>query len=98
MKRSGQRDEFMSKLFGLTRESVDFRNRWRTIIWASVWLVLTGFTMILTTIGVKGQFNILVIIGLSFLKYLPLLGVVYALSKKMAAQYLEDVYELDDEE
>ena len=99
MKKNMQRDsEFMSMLFGLTNESVEFRNKWRSIVMASIWLVLSGFTMILTTIGVKGQFNIAVIIGLSLLKYIPLLIVVYALAKKMAARYLEDVYELDDED
>jgi hypothetical protein len=93
-----KRNEFTSMLFGLTKESVEFRNRWRGIAMMAIWFVLSGFTMILSTIGVKGQFNILAIIGLSFLKYIPLLAVVYALSKKMAARYLEDVYELDDEE
>ena len=90
--------EFMSMLFGLTNESVEFRNKWRSIAAASIWLVLSGFTMILTTIGVKGQFNIAVIIGLSLVKYIPLLFVVYALAQIKAARYLEDVYEIEDED
>ena len=97
-KKRMQRDEFITLLFGLTDESVDFRNRWRTLIGTAVWLVLSGFTMAISLIGVQGRTNIAIIIGMSFIKYLPLLIVVYALAKRLSAQYLKDVYELEDEE
>jgi hypothetical protein len=35
---------------------------------------------------------------MSFIKYIPMLAVVYGLAKKMAARYLDDIYELDNEE
>ena len=35
---------------------------------------------------------------MSFVKYIPLIMVVYSLARKMAARYLDDVYELHDEE
>jgi hypothetical protein len=100
MKRQMRRDEFNSLLFGLTDESVKFRNRWRGLAGMAVWLVLSGLSMILMIFGsgAKGQLNIAIIIGMSFLKYIPLLMVVYSLARVMAARYLDDVYELDDED
>ena len=97
MKKRMQRDEFASLLFGLTDSSVEFRKRWRGIAGLALWLILSGFTMILTLPGLESKLHITILIGLSFLKYIPLLFVAYTLSKKMAAHYLEDVYELDDE-
>jgi len=98
MRRRMQRDEIASLLFGLTDQSVEFRNRWRGIAGMAVWLLLSGFTMILTIFGVTSQIHAAIIIGMSFLKYIPLLMVVYSLSRKMAARYLDDVYELHDED
>jgi len=99
MKKQMRRDETNSLLFGLTDKSVEFRNKWRGLVSVAVWLVLSGLTMILMILGsgAKGQLNIAIIIGMSFLKYIPLLIVVYNLARVMAARYLDDVYELDDE-
>lgn len=91
------RDEFASLLFGLTDKSVEFRNRWRGIAGLAVWLLLSGFTMTLHVFSVKEQMHTAIVIGLSFLKYIPLLGVVYSLSRRMAAHYLDDIFELHDE-
>lgn len=98
MKKNAQRDEFARLLFGLTDNSVEFRGRWRTIAVIAVWLVLSGLTMFLATISVQEQMHVGIIIGLSLLKYVPFLMVVYSFSKKMSARYLDDVYELHDEE
>ena len=98
MRRSLQQDEFASMLFGLTDKSVEFRNKWRGLAGAAIWLLLSGFSMLLTIFGVQEWPHIAMIIGMSFLKYIPLLFVVYSLSRKMSSRYLEDVYELDDEE
>jgi hypothetical protein len=93
-----KRDELLSRLFSLSDEGVEFRNRWRGIIGGTTWLVLSGITMILTILGVTNRLHILVLIGMSFIKYVPLLVVVYGLARKMASRYLDDVFELDDEE
>lgn len=98
MRTPPQRDEINSPLFGLTDKSVEFRNRWRGIAGGAVWLLLSGFTMILAILGVTSQIHAAIIIGMSLLKYIPLLMVVYSLSRKMAARYLDDVYELHDED
>ena len=99
MRKQMRRDEFNSLLFGLTDESVKFRNRWRGIAFMAVWFLLSGMSMLIMIpgSGAKGQINIAIIIGMSFLKYLPLLMVVYSLTRFMAARYLNDVYELNDE-
>jgi hypothetical protein len=100
MKKQMRRDEINSLLFGLTDKSVEFRNKWRGVVSVAIWFVLSGFSMVLMILGsgAKGQLNIAVIIGMSFLKYIPLLIVVYNLARVMAARYLDDVYELDDED
>ena len=97
MKNNSQRGEFASLLFGLTDKSVEFRNRWRGFAGMAVWLALSGLTMIFTIVGIKERIHIAIVIGMSLLKYVPLLTVVYSLSKKMSARYLDDVYELHDE-
>lgn len=98
MKRNAQRDEIASLLFGLTDKGVKFRNRWRGIANLAVWLALSGFTMIVSVITVRLPIQLAIVIGMSFLKYIPLLIVVYGLARKMAARYLDDIYELQDEE
>jgi hypothetical protein len=93
-----QRDEIISRLFSLTDQGVEFRNQWRGIVGAAIWLILSGVTMILTIIGVQDRLHILVLIAMSFIKYVPLLMVVYSLARKMASRYLDDVFELEDED
>ncbi len=98
MKKNAQRDQFTRLLFGLTDESVKIRNRWRGIAGMAVWLILSGLTMVLTIASLTEKRHIAVVIGMSLVKYVPLLFVVYALSKKLAGRYLDDVYELNNRE
>ena len=98
MKRQIKRDELLSRIFSLSDEGVEFRNTWRGIVGGVVWLLLSGLTMILTILGVTNRLHILVLIAMSFIKYVPLLMVVYALARKMASRYLDDVFELHDED
>ncbi len=99
MKKQARRDEFNSLIFSLTDQGVEFRNRWRGLIGLAVWMVLSVLTMVITLLGsgAKGEINLAVIIGMSFIKYVPLLMVVYNLARMMAARYLDDVYELRNE-
>jgi hypothetical protein len=98
MNKSTQRDQLATLLFGLTDESVQFRNKWRGFAGAVIWLTLSGLTALLTLIGAQGRTAIAILIGMSLVKYIPLLAVVYSLSRKMAAHYLDDVYELNNED
>jgi hypothetical protein len=98
MRRPWQRNRPINLLFGLNDESVEFRNRWRGFVAPIVWIALSGITMVLALFGVQERMHVAIVIGMSLLKYIPLLVVVYAVARKMAARYLDDVYELDDED
>ena len=98
MKNNNPRNNFTSLIFGLTDESVAIRNRWRGVAVMAIWLVLSGLTMVLTIFSVPERMHKAIIIGMSLVKYIPLLVVVYALSKKLAGRYLDDVYEFHNEE
>src|SRR5690349_21383704 len=98
MRRPWQRNRPINLLFGLNDESVEFRNRWRGFVAPIVWIILSGITMVLAIFGVQERMHVAIVIGMSLLKYMPLMAVVYALSRKAAARYLDDVYELNDED
>jgi hypothetical protein len=97
MRSTRQRNEIAARLFALTNEGVRVRNNWRSYAGALVWLTLTGFTILLSIFGVKELLHIAVIAGMAVFKYGPILAVAYALAKKNAARYLDDIYELNDE-
>jgi hypothetical protein len=97
MKRQTQRGEFASPIFGLTDKGVQFRNRWRIFGGLAGYLTLSGFTMLLTIFGVLDSQDKIIILVMSFIKYIPLLWVIYHLARMKAAAYLDDVYELQDE-
>jgi hypothetical protein len=97
MRKPMQRDEMASLLFGLSDKSVQFRNRWRGMAGMAVWVILSGITMVLTFFVVQLPMHRAVIVGMSFIKYVPLLYVVYSLARRMAAHYLDDIFELHDE-
>ena len=100
MRNRTRSNEFNSQVYKLTDEGVEFRNKWRGIIGMAVWLILSVLSMLIMLLGsgAKGALNIGVVIGMSFVKYAPLLVVVYSLARFMAARYLDDVYELNDED
>ncbi len=89
----------LEKLFALTDEGAVFRSRVKTLAFFVLWIVLSGLTMLLTvlTSGATGATGKLTLIAMSLIKYIPMLMVVYSLSRHMAAKYLNDVYELDNE-
>ena len=80
--KTAQRDEIAALLFGLTDKSVEFRIKWRSIAIAAIWLIMSGLTMVLYIFSVQENLHRAIIIGISFVKYIPLLFVVYNLSKK----------------
>lgn len=98
MKKTLKRDQITSNLFDLTDEGAKFRIKWRRLAGMAIWLTLSGLTMILTVFSAQEQIHKLTVIAMSLVKYIPLMLVVYSLSRKMAAKYLNDVYELNNEE
>lgn len=97
MRKQIQRDEIASLLFGLTDQGVEFRNKWRSLAGLAVWFILSGFTMVLNIFGITERLHLAIVIVLGFLKYIPLLYVVYNLARNMSAQYLDDIFELHDD-
>ncbi|MBE0672586.1 MAG: hypothetical protein IH588_18575, partial [Anaerolineales bacterium] len=98
MRSSRRRDEAASQVFGLSEESVGIRNRWRFLTGIVIWVMLSSMTILFTIFTADLPQHRAVIVFLSFLKYAPLLWVVYTLAKQKAAQYLEDIFELNDED
>ncbi|MBN8580918.1 MAG: hypothetical protein J0L96_09615, partial [Anaerolineae bacterium] len=98
MKRSNfQRDTFLKELFELDDDSVEFRNTWRGRANLFVWAALSGITLLLFIFLAKDNLGRISILGLSAIKYIPLIIVVYIVAKARAAAYLADVFEIEDE-
>jgi hypothetical protein len=100
MNRQLQFEQFKTRIFSLSDEGVEFRNKWRGRLQFAVWFILSFFCMVIMILGsgTKDPLKIGIIFGMSLVKYIPLLMVVYSLARIMAARYLDDVYELHDEE
>ncbi len=104
MKKSLKREQFEAALFSLSDAGVKFRNEWRGKvrlgIWAALSLSVMGLAIVSVVIG-KANYTIItigILAAMSALKYLPMMSAVYSLAQEMAANYLDDVYELNDEE
>lgn len=91
-----QRSEIESILFGLSEGNVKTRNQWRIVIALIIWIVLSLTTMLFTGDHILTPVQRIIIIGMSFLKYIPLLYVIYTTSKVKAAKYLDDIFELQN--
>ncbi|MDD2923472.1 MAG: hypothetical protein PHQ36_14395 [Anaerolineales bacterium] len=102
MKKSPKRERFETLLFSLSDDGVELRNQMRGRIRLITWAALSATVFFLALFGVIGKSNFMmfaaIIAAMSALKYLPLMSVSYNLARKMAAQYLDDVYELNDED
>ncbi len=87
-------------LYSLTDEGVEYRNRLRGWIGGVTWLGLSASTIIITLLAANKWelIPIAALVGIGLIKYAPLLKVVYDLARVMAARYLDDVYELQNEE
>lgn len=92
-----QRSEIVSLLFGLTESNAKFRNQWRVILALILWITLSLATMFFTGKDTLMPFQQIAIIGMSFLKYIPLLYVIYITSRAKAAKYLDDIFELQNQ-
>lgn len=84
-------------LFGLNDESAAYRRILRAVAFGIAWLILSGITMLFTFFGVFETQHRLLLLGMSFLKYIPILTVLYLFARRMAAHYLDDIYELHNE-
>lgn len=92
-----QREDVIPRLFGLSDESVEYRNRIRAYAILGAWLVLSGLTLVSFIFLAQDNLQRLTVLLLSAFKYIPLFFVIYALAKTKAATYLADIFELEDE-
>ena len=92
-----QRDQMIPRLFGLSEDSVEYRNQIRSYAGFAAWAILSGLTLGVFIFLAESNLQRLAIAALSAFKYLPLFAIIYALARKKAAQYLADVFELEDE-
>ncbi len=95
--KNAQFQKFISQLFGLSDNSMELRNQWRGIFMGAIWFTLSMFSLLLSIFFVQENIHRVILIGMSLLKYIPLLWVVYNLAKRVAGLYLDDIYELNDE-
>jgi hypothetical protein len=96
MKNTRKHGEIANPFFGLTDKGIKLRIKWGILIGMAVWLVLSGFTMILTLSSIQDKTYVLIVISMSLFKYVPVLMAIYFYSQNKAARYLADVYELPD--
>lgn len=92
-----QREEVIPRLFALTGEGIEYRNRIRSIAGFGAWAILSGLTLASFIFLATNNLQRLAVIALSAFKYLPLFVVIYALARNKAATYLADIFELEDE-
>jgi hypothetical protein len=83
-------------LYSLNEEGIRRRNRARSYAMPGVWLALSALDIILFIFLAENNLQRFAVIGLSLVKYVPLIFVTYALARYKAATYLADIYELED--
>jgi hypothetical protein len=99
MRSTKQMDRVTQKLFGLSDESTNFRNFWRTVLTFTIYAALSIISISLIILGgVEGGTSRFIVIIMSLLKYVPILWVVNLFAKKKAAHYLSDIFEIDNNE
>jgi hypothetical protein len=92
-----QRDQMIPRLFALNDEAVEYRNQIRNYARIVIWAILSGLSLVLFFFFAENTIQRLTVVGLSLVVYLPVFGVAYTLARKKAANYLADIYELEDE-
>lgn len=85
-------------LYGLSEESVKIRSRYRT--WGTVilWFLLSGLTFVILRFMLTDLTPVLVLAGIGAIKYAVVLGSAYAQAKAKAASYLDDIFELENQD
>jgi len=90
------RDNFATLIFSLSDEGVRNRNNARLLAGLVIWLLLSFINMLLTMYYAETSEQRGILIGMSMVKYLPIMFAAYSLAKSKAAHYLADVFELED--
>jgi len=91
MNRFARKDLFKN-FFGLTASHALLRVQWIFLFSGLLWIILSGLEILIYFISPDQRS--LGVVALSFLKYLPILFVPYLTAKRVAADYLTDIFEL----
>lgn len=83
-------------IYGFSKKSVEFRRRWRGIVAIGLFLGLSLLASLISYNQFNSPAQKISLLVLNAVKYLPLLWAVYKTAKNQAAQYLDDIYELND--
>ncbi len=83
-------------IYGLSEKSAEFRSYWKPMVWFGIFAVLSFVSMLISYNQFNTPIQKVAMFVLSIAKYIPLLMVIYSTAKTKAAQYLDDIYELQD--
>jgi hypothetical protein len=93
MRRFARRDLFKN-FFGLTAGHALLRVRWIFLFSGMIWLILSGLEILIYFISPEQR--PLPVVIMSFVKYLPIMIIPYLTARRVAADYLIDIFELAD--
>jgi hypothetical protein len=98
MKPRAAREPFSVLLFDLTEKGSEFRIRWRSRGTILLCIILGGFATLFTIWSAEWSIHKGIVALMNIIKYIPIPIVAFNLARKKAAQYLQDVYELEEEQ
>jgi len=85
----------IQNFFGLSESQAQKRAQWIFIFNGLLWIILSGLEILIHFYYADQRS--LVIVLMSFVKYAPILFVPFIAARKIASEYLTDIFELSDE-
>lgn len=95
MNRPRPREPLIQNFFGLSESQAQKRAQWIFIFNGLLWIILSGLEILIHFYYADQRS--LVIVLMSFVKYAPILFVPFIAARKIASEYLTDIFELSDE-
>lgn len=96
MNQPGARETFSQALFDYSHKNAQRRSQWLLIFIGILWVILSGLDILIHYFSLDQRH--LAIALMSFAKYLPILIVPYIVARRIAANYLANIFELEDPE
>lgn len=83
-------------IYGLSEKSAEFRSGWSIWVGLGIFSILSLISIVISYNQFNTPLHKVIMIGMSIVKYIPLLFIIYSTAKTKAAIYLDDIYELKD--
>jgi len=96
MNQPGRRERFSEFLFNSSEKNAHKRSQWLLVFIGILWVILSGLGILIHYFSADQRH--LAIVVMSFAKYLPILVVPYLIARRVAADYLANIFELEDPE